>query len=189
MEENNFLAAQYAELERISQTDQLPLRHKRSSQVFEVAQHLMPRRVTTLVFQNMSTVLILWFSDRLPVWSACVYAVIPTGARDNTSKRCGDQLQKWRSRLQHLCGSQHPPLPPVLLEVHYGSCQAAVYPLLWLFSVTCDCFWHCAACTKCGIQESRVVMVSVVVVSGKGQQEETLSSLVGKNKQTNKQNY
>lgn len=183
----NFLSAQYAELEQISQTDHLPLKHKRSSQMFEVVQHLLPRRVTMLIFQNTSIVLILWFSARLTVWSACVYAGIPTGVRDSSSKRWRDQLQKWRVRLQHLRGSQRPPLPPLFLQVHYSSCQAAASPLSWLFSVTCDPFWHCAACTKCSIQESRVVMLSMVVTPGKGEQRELLLAMGRKtSKQANK---
>lgn len=98
IKENNFPTAQYPGLGQISQTDQLQFSHKRSSQIFKVVQHPMPRRVTMLAFQNVSTVflLILWFSSHLPVCSACGQIVTPVGARDNSKRRWGFSLNRGR---------------------------------------------------------------------------------------------
>lgn len=59
IKENNFAAAQYPELEQISQTYQLPFRHEINSQIFNIALHPMPRRVTKFTFQKVSAVLLL----------------------------------------------------------------------------------------------------------------------------------
>lgn len=67
IKENNFAAAQYPELEEISQTHQMPSRHKRSSQIFKVGLHPMPRRVTKLAFQKVSTVLLLMLISQFAV--------------------------------------------------------------------------------------------------------------------------
>lgn len=67
IKENNFAAAQYPELEQISQIHQLPFRHKRSSQILKVGLHPMPRRVTKLAFQKVSTVVLLMLISQFAV--------------------------------------------------------------------------------------------------------------------------
>lgn len=97
IKENNFAAAQYPELEEISQTHQMLFRHKRSSQIFKVGLHPMPRRVTKLVFQKVSAVPLAMLISQFAV---------------DVGKQW---FQYWRGHLQPFCGSQLPPLPPLFL--------------------------------------------------------------------------
>jgi len=183
IKENNFPTAQYPELEKISQTDQLPFRHKRRSQIFKAAQHPMPRRVTMLAFQKVSAFLLLifWFSTHLPVCSACGQAVIPMGARDDNKRRWAISSSSGRDNYSISVEASFLPClhsSYKFLTAHIK--QQLLYVFLWLFSVVCHRFWHRAACTKCSVKESRADRATkdMGMLPRKREEKETLSSLM-----------